>query len=185
MRSADATVIAKDPCHGARTEESCADYDRRTVQEFQLWAMGVRIRQTGSRETPLVVGAVGPGRWITEGSYKFLMTKAGDIFHGGRHVHVYLRRGGTLLGKVSRTTGKVVEGSVPQTALRLGAKLGLWSAVGGALLEARPAQAMTVSGAARDAYESGEISYEELVQTLELYGELPRSASWPSSDAEP
>ncbi|MGV8039480.1 MAG: RHS repeat domain-containing protein [Thermoanaerobaculaceae bacterium] len=183
LLKADVTVTGRHPCPGASDGESCDEYDRRVVREFQLWALGQKLRQAGGSRQLVVVGAVGGGRWITEGEYRFLVTKAGDMFHGGRHVHVYLRRGGTLLGKVSRATGEVVEGSVPRAALRIGSRLGLWSAVGGVVLQAAPADAMTVTDAARQAFQNGEMSYEELVQTLEFYGELPRSASWPPAGA--
>ena len=59
---------------------------------------------------------------ITKGSYRFVKY-VGDIMHGGEHWHVYARKGGELLGRLS-PAGDVLTGAVPKTAIRALAKLG-------------------------------------------------------------
>jgi len=53
---------------------------------------------------------------IESGEYRFVKYP-GDAMHGGAHWHVYARRGGNLLGRVS-TSGEVLTGSVPKSALK-------------------------------------------------------------------
>ncbi len=52
-----------------------------------------------------------------KGSYTF-KKYPGDKYHGGPHIHVYDRRTGKLLGRVSLPDGKVLTGSVPKTAIK-------------------------------------------------------------------
>jgi len=59
---------------------------------------------------------------IEKGAYKFVKYH-GDILHGGEHWHVYLRKGGRLLGRLS-PSGEVLTGSVPKRAIRLLVRLG-------------------------------------------------------------
>lgn len=53
---------------------------------------------------------------VESGAYRFVQY-AGDTMHGGAHIHVYSRRGGALLGRVT-PGGKVLTGSVPKSALK-------------------------------------------------------------------
>lgn len=54
---------------------------------------------------------------IIKGSYRFIKYPA-DRYHGGEHWHIYERRTGKLLGRVS-CEGKVLTGSIPKTALKI------------------------------------------------------------------
>jgi hypothetical protein len=59
---------------------------------------------------------------IVKGAYRFIKY-AGDLMHGGEHWHVFARRTGELLGRVS-LSGEVITGAVPKSALKTLTKLG-------------------------------------------------------------
>ncbi len=61
-------------------------------------------------------------RPIEKGSYRFIKY-VGDLYHGGEHWHVYLRRTGELLGRIN-PEGKVLTGEVPIKAIKILTKLG-------------------------------------------------------------
>jgi RHS repeat-associated protein len=78
---------------------------------------------------------------IDKGAYRFIK-RAGDIFHGGEHWHVLVRRTGELLGRVG-LDGIVLTGEVPKKALKILLKLGKIGGIAlGVFLElADPAEA--------------------------------------------
>jgi hypothetical protein len=78
---------------------------------------------------------------IEKGAYRFIRY-VGDTFHGGEHWHVFLRRTGELLGRVS-PEGVVLTGEVPKKALKIILKLGkIGGIVAAVVLElADPAEA--------------------------------------------
>ena len=54
---------------------------------------------------------------IDKGSYTFKLFP-GDTMHGGEHWHIYDRKTGKLLGRIT-PTGEVITGSVPNKSLKL------------------------------------------------------------------
>jgi len=174
------TVIAEDPCPGVPRGFGCEQW-RSIVGGLGRFFADSHSRR-GTSDTWYAVGALGSGKEIIRGPYRYLITKAGDTHFGERHIHVFLRRTGRLLGRVSKT-GEVITGDVPKSALKIGAKLGLWSTAIGFMLQASTAEAATLSDWAEAGAPGADLSPQEVILIYQLFSGQGDFALWPEGDS--
>jgi RHS repeat-associated protein len=125
---------------------------------------------------------------VTKGNYVFKRFPY-DSYHGGEHIHVFDRRTGELLGRVSTATGEVVDdGKVPNKAIKLLKKVKLLRPVakliGPAAIIAQIADILIA-----EKIEAGELFTDEEIRILleihQQQSDQDEAANNPDSDELP